>query len=192
MTVIQRLKEKLEQRLGHQVKTLSDCEAIARNINESLCNPENAEVSFSISRHSIARIFGISEHSPSTRPGTMDVIARYLDFDNAEQMYKEFGYEQEKSMFNPVDYLDSSSLNKGERIHISYEPDRDLILTYLGENRFIVNESVNSKLHKGDELHIGQLARGFEMLVSKVIRNGIDIGAYHSAKCGGLTALEIV
>lgn len=237
MAVIQRLREKLEARIGRQVKSLADCEAVARSINEAFRNRGNAEASQSIgrdsssngpevnvttsrnqmgsdsarldqaiescnpkgcestssksvSRHSIARIFGITEHAPGSYPGTMDMIARYLDFENAGQMYRELGEEQ--AMFSAVDFIDSNTLNKGARIHLSYEPGRDLLLTYLGDGRYIVNESLNSKLVKGDELYMMHLARGFELRVDRVIRNGVDIGSYDSARCGGLTSLEIV
>lgn len=172
--------------------TLSDCEMLACNINESCPRANGERGPYTISRHAIARIFGISEHMPCPHPGTMDVIARYLDYDNAGQMCRALGDGQDEPMFIPVDYLDSANLNKGERIHIAYGSDSDLILTCLGDGRYIVNESVNSKLMKGDEVHVAFLARGFEMSVSKVVRNGSDIGAYRSAGSGGLTALEIV
>ena len=192
MTFIQRLREKLQEKTGYQIKTLSDCETVANDINENFHNVADATSSFTVSQHTIARIFGISEHIPGNIPGTMDIIARYLDFKNAEEMTNILGGEHEKPMFRSIDYLDTDYLSKGERIHIAYAPDRDLLLTYLGDKRFIVNESVNSKLHKGDEVFIGYMARGVEIFASKVIRDGSDLGAYRAAKYGGLTMLEIV
>lgn len=36
------------------------------------------------------------------------------------------------------------------------------------------------------------MAKGFELLVSDVIRDGRSLGQYHAAKDGGLTSLEII
>ncbi len=65
-------------------------------------------------------------------------------------------------------------------------------MTYLGEGQFVINESKNSKLLKGDRIKLTHLVLGQEMIVTEVIRNDRNLGGYRAAKDGGLTSLEII
>lgn len=88
--------------------------------------------------------------------------------------------------------LESADLESGMCLHVKYDPDRDLTLTYLGDDRFIVNEAINSKLRRGDEILVEMLAIDQEIVASDVFRNGVNLGEYRAAKYGGLRLLEIL
>ncbi|MDE5812605.1 MAG: hypothetical protein K2H61_09930, partial [Muribaculaceae bacterium] len=73
-----------------------------------------------------------------------------------------------------------------------YDPDRSLLMTYLGASEFMINESRNIKLRKGDRIKMTHLVVGQEMLVSNVVRDGNSLGGYRAAKDGGLTSIELI
>lgn len=107
-------------------------------------------------------------------------------------MARLLGDASEISMFAAVDELDVENLKPGSPIQIAYDPQRVVVMDYLGDNWFLINGSKNSKLLKGDKVRIFQLARGFELLATEVVRDGKSLGQYHSAKDGGLTLVEII
>lgn len=192
MSVTQKLKDKLQTRFGRPVTTMADCEALALEINSGREDEGDEKSGMHISTMTIARMFCVSENARSSRPGTMDMIARYLDFCDADEMAKALGEKPAGQMFKAVDHIDPRLLGKGAQVHLAYNPDRDVVMTNLGDGRFLVNESHNSKLRKGDEIHVGCMARGCELSVRRVVRDGIVLGPYQAGKCGGLILLEII
>lgn len=105
---------------------------------------------------------------------------------------KDLGEDVDISDFRVVESIDSADLEIGEQIQITYQPNRLLVLSYIGDNKYVVNESRGSKLLKGDKLIIAGFYVGFELLVSDVERGGSHLGSYQAAKQGGLTSVEIV
>ena len=67
-----------------------------------------------------------------------------------------------------------------------------IVMTYIGDNSFLINNSKNSKLVKGDRIRLTTLISGQELLVTEVIRDGKSLGGYRGAKDGGLTSLRII
>lgn len=96
------------------------------------------------------------------------------------------------SAFSKVDGLDVTQLENGTQVQITYDPNRRVVMTYLGDFQFVVNESQGSKLRKGDLLKLTHLDVGFELIAQEVIRAGNDLGRYVAAKEGGLTSIEVV
>ena len=56
----------------------------------------------------------------------------------------------------------------------------------------MVEESINSKLKKGDTIKVDSFNVGFELIASKVLREDKDLGAYISAKQGGIQSIHVV
>ncbi len=184
MPLSKELIKKVEARLGRPLKYSADCELLAQAIEDM--TGERLGVT------TIKRLFGFAGEQTEPRGTTMDIIAQYLGYSDMKDMASKLGNQSDISMFTPVDQLDIAGLEEGTQIQIAYDPDRVIVLTYMGDCRFIVNESINSKLRKGDKVHITQLAKGFELMVGDVVRDGNSIGSYHSAKNGGLTSIEII
>lgn len=178
-------RKRIEERFGREIRSSSDCEAFAADV-------------FQRTRHNLGdtsakRMFGLTSDKHAVHRGsTMDVLAMYLGYKDMRDLADHLGESSDISMFVEVEELDFDELESGAQVQITYEPGRLLLMTYLGDNLFIVNESQRSKLHKGDKLRIAQLAKGFELLVSNVERDGIPLGSYHSAKDGGLTSIELI
>ena len=74
----------------------------------------------------------------------------------------------------------------GQRVLVSYPPNRTLTIENQGDNHFIVLESENSKLQKGDQLTLTHLVRGYPLLVADVMREGRSLGAFTAGKAQGI------
>lgn len=184
MPLSKELRKRVEERLGMPLRYSADCELLVQAIEEA--TGERLGVT------TIKRMFGFAGELTEPRGTTMDVIAQYLGYTDMKDMSSKLGNRSDISMFTSVESVDPASLAGGTQLQITYDPDRLIVMTYLGDSRFIVNESQNSKLRKGDKIRIAQLAKGFDLLALGVVRDGEDIGQYHAAKNGGLTSIEII
>lgn len=179
--ILQRLKEKV----GLDMSRSSDFDTLSQSIYDSIC--ENLSV------NTLKRLFGFNIDKVVPRVSTMDIIARYLGYPTYDSMIKDLGEDADISLFTPIECLEVQELEKGAQVRVAYDPNRVFYLTYLGDCQFIANDVEGSKnIQKGDLLTITQFAIGHRFIVSHVVRDGQDLGAYESAKLNGLKSVEIV
>lgn len=176
--------KKIQEKFGSPISYSSQCDALAEAIFEGTGER--------IGTSTLKRMFGLVGEKVTPRTSTMDIIAQYIGYPNYALLVKDLGKDADISMFTPVDGIDVAQLKKGSQIQLCYDPNRLIIMSYTGDYKFIVNESYGSKLQKGDELVITQLAVGFDLLISNVVREGKNLGAYHAAKQYGLKSIEII
>lgn len=159
------------------------------------CVPLAAEMGVGIT--TVKRMFGlVSEDSPernrTPHNSTMDIVAKWLGYQNCRALLREIGEVDISSEFTSMQEIKSAELKEGTQIQLAWIPSRVLIMTYIGNEEFLVNEVKNSKLQKGDRIRITNLVLGQELIVNEVIRDGHSLGGYRAAKDGGLTLLEII
>lgn len=159
------------------------------------CAPLASEIG--VSETTVKRMLGlVGENSPeknrTPHVSTMDILARWLGYDNYKALLREIGEQGYSSEFTSMECIDVRALDKGTQIQIKYDPARVIVMTYLGNSEFVINESKNSKLLKGDRITLTHLVLGQELIVKEVIRDTTALGGYRGAKDGGLTSLEII
>lgn len=148
-----------------------------------------------VSETTAKRLFGFigeAERNRIQHTSTMDRISQFLGYENYNSLLKNIGELDYSSEFTAVKSIEASNLDEGSQIQVRYDPSRVIVMTYIGDYYFLINESKNSKLIKGDRIRLTNLVLGQEMIVSEVIRNGKSLGGYRGAKDGGLTSLEII
>lgn len=150
------------------------------------------ETGQALSTTTLKRMLGFVNGPAQPRMSSLDILAQYLGYPTYSLLAKDIGENTEISEFRPVEKIDSEDLMPGEQVQVAYNPNRLLVLSYLGRNEYLVNESRGGKLLKGDKLSIAGFYIGFELLVSDVQRDGEHLGPYVAAKQGGLTSIEIV
>lgn len=177
--------KRIRDKVGLGMTRSADFDVLSQAIRD--CTSENLGV------NTLKRLFGFKTDKVVPRLSTMDIIAQYLGSKDYEALIKELGEDADISLFTPVDCLEVQDLAKGSQIQVSYDPNRAFFLTYIGDFQFIVNEVEGSRnILKGDLLTITQLAVGHRFIVSHVVRDGIDLGAYESAKFKGLRSVELI
>lgn len=176
---------RVRETVGLEMTRSGDFEVLSQAIRDK--TDENLGV------NTLKRLFGFKTEKVVPRLSTMDIISQYLGYDDYESLLKVLGDDADISLFTPIDCLEVQTLEKGTQIRVSYDPNRVFFLTYLGDCRFIVNEVEGSRnILKGDVLTITQLAVGHRFVVSCVMRDGVDFGAYESAKYRGLRSVELL
>ncbi len=179
-----KLRQMIKAKFNAPLLYPQQCEALALAIREATGQ--------TLGTTTLKRMLGFIGGAASPRPSSLDIVAQYLGYPDYALLAKDLGEDFEISDFREVDSLTSADLEVGEQVQISYDPNRVLVLSYLGDNLYLVNESRGSKLLKGDKLLISGFYVGFELLVTDVERAGKHLGSYQAAKQGGLTSVEIL
>lgn len=177
------IQDKIREKYGKAVIYSADCAPLGQEMG--------------VSETTVKRMFGLvgansAERARTPHNSTMDIVARWLGYENYRELLREIGEGNFSSEFTSMESIEATALAEGTQIQLRYEPSRVIVMTYLGNNEFTVNESKNSKLAKGDRVKLTHLVLGHEMIVSEVVRDGRSLGGYRAAKDGGLTLLEII
>lgn len=177
------LIQMLENRSGHGITSVSDCEWLALDFK--------SRAGLSIGVNTLKRLLGFRKEDVSTHhPSTLDVVAKYLGYrcwkeveDYVKGSSSEFGHNSE--------VVNAGSLTVGTTVRITYKPDRKVVMKYSGDYKWTVVESVNSKLAEGDSVILHQLSLGHPLFIEEVVRNCVSLGEYTAAKIGGLTSIDL-
>lgn len=176
--------KKIEDKFKSEIKYPGQCDALAQAIFD--------ETKITIGVTTLKRLFGFVADERKPHVSTLDVIAKYIDYPNFKLLVKDMGEDCDISMYQPIESLDSEGMTVGTQVQITYDPQRLVIMTYIGDNQYVVNESKNSKLEKGDILTIVQFVIGSAFYCKDVIRENKSLGPYLGAKQNGLTSIEII
>lgn len=167
----------LKQKSGHDIRLSADCEYLALDI-ESVTGEH-------IGVNTIKRLLGFIDDEREPRISTLDIIARYLGFSTWVEL-RIYDDKSNSSFESISDEIRVSDLTIGQKIQINYQPDRQLIIEYQGNDTFLILSSKNSKLQNGDQITITHIVRGYPLLVSEVIRNGQSLGSFTAGKAQGI------
>ena len=182
----QRIIEELEKREGRKLAT-ADCQWLAIKIHE-----QTKEV---IGETTLKRMLGFTGDKDITpRRSTLTILARYLGYEGYQEMAMTLGLSATVvSEFSERDIIQSDGLNIVDTLELKYLPNRLLVMKYIGDSSFILDEVVNSSnLRAGDIVKASHLSKGFPIYFPEVVRDGKSLGAYEAAKNGGLTSIEII
>ena len=174
----------LARRAGHELRLPADCEHLALDIQSRTGEHVGATT--------LKRLLGFAADERMPHATTLDIVARYLGYSHWQQL-QQMADEQGNSGFDATDgELRSASLSPGAQLAIAYPPDRSLRLTYLGNDRYHVDQSRNSKLCQGDELAVAAFILHHPMLATAVWRNGRLLGPFTAGRIAGLTQIQIL
>ena len=175
--------ELLKRESANDLRLPSDCETLSLDIE--------SKTGVHIGATTLKRLLGfaVDERTPHTT--TLDAIARYLGYAH----WQELSQIEDKgnSDFNNVEgEVRSADLNIGQRVEITYLPDRKVVLRYLGDNHYNVEESENSKLQVGDEVEITSFILHHPLLVMQVWREGENLGQFTAGRVSGLSSVKVI
>ena len=178
------LRKKIEEKFGEKICYSRQCEALSESIFEAIGER--------LSLVTLKRFFGFTTAKVEPRLSTLDILSQYCGYATFEMAESEFLKSGLISEFRNVERIESSELSPGSVIIVKYRPERVLRFRHLEGSLYLVEESINSKLEKGDTVKVDSFTLGFELIASKVLRDGKDLGTYISAKQGGIQSIQVV
>lgn len=138
------LRRRIEEKSGVTPRVNEDFEKLRERIFK--------EVKELVSVTTLQRVWGYSSRTVENLSlYTINILSTYVGArdwaDFCEILHA--GALSESNMFD-IEGISTADLHPGDRLVIGWQPDRLCTVRYLGDNRFITEESVNAKLRKGD------------------------------------------
>ena len=177
--IIQLLKAKS----GNDLRLPSDCEFLSLDIQ--------SKTGVRIGATTLKRLLGFAQDERDPHATTLDAIAHYLGYAHWDELTK-IEYEGNSVFECSDEEVRSADLPVNTCIEITYLPDRMVKMQYLGNQRFCVVESANSKLMKGDEVEIQNFVLHHPLLALDVWRNGESLGQFTAGSVSGLSSIKIL
>lgn len=175
--------EQLKRKSGNDLRLPSDCEYLSLDIE--------SKTGVRIGATTLKRLVGFAQDERTPHTSTLDAIARYLGYAHWEELAKI--EDRGNSDFDASDEeVHSADLQPGACVEITYLPDRRLRLLYMGNSRYRIVESVNSKLHTGDEAEILSFLLHHPLLVIGVWREGESLGQFTAGRVSGLSSIKLL
>ena len=179
---IQSLRRDIEQRMGVALQSPADFERLLQQIWDK----QHSVLSLS----TIKRVWGYVESSGAPRISTLNTLSQFLDYTdwNAYLVALEQRKESESGMFmgEGVRALD---LQVGERIEVTWQPNRHCVFRYMGDNQFVVEEAQNAKLQVGNTFYAVCFMIGQPMYLDNLLLADGTCTSYVAGKRHGLTSV---
>lgn len=159
------LRNNVNRRFGQRLETSTDYVRLSEAITESKAGY--------ISPSTLKRFWGyVHDNYSSKRTTTLDTLARYIGYNGFAHYCQSIELSDNiLSDYNSSLSLDVQTLRPGCRLCVSWHPDRQLAMTYLGQLTFSIDESANSKLTPGIKVKCLTLVKG-QPLILNVLHPG--------------------
>ena len=180
---MKQLKEIIIRKLGRTLESPRDFEYLSEQI-QSATNEY-------LSPTTLKRLFGYIPQTSEPRVTTLSILARFVGY-KGWQDYLE--HQNVESNFVTTQKIISETLQIGQKITLAWNPDRECIVEYLGNNRFVVLHAVNAKMQVGDQFTATQFVLGQALTAMEYVSvrqsNPLQ-DTYIAGVQSGLTKLEL-
>ena len=183
------LRMDIEQEVKRKIRTPYDFEFLAGVIWERL--HEN------ISPTTLKRLWGYIDGADTTRRTTLCLLAQFLGFADWEAYQASLAARTdiESSAFEG-EGVRINDLQPGDRVEVSWLPNRRCVFRYEGEAHFIVEEAANAKLHVGDSFDTTCFLVGKPMYLDNLQRDEVpstkESVSYVAGSKNGLNSVKLV
>lgn len=179
------LRKDVETRLGMRPATPADFETLIAQVWLHL--HENIALS------TLERLWGYIKGADNTRRSTLNILSRYVGSRDWDDYISRLLTEEQGSS-NPfiADGVHTEDLQPGQQLEVTWLPNRRCVFRYLGDMRFEVVESVNSKLTSGDTFISTFFLIGQPLYIDHLVLTGHSTVSYVAGNNGGLTSVTLL
>ena len=178
-----KLKQMIEDSIPRKIKTPADFTYLSGVIFER-CGE-------TISETTLKRIWGYIEGYDTTRFHTLSILSRFVGYNDWDDFVRENVIdpnEQSEEIMQKCIY--TKNLKPGDKIYYTWNPDRECLVEYLGDNVFKVLESKNSKVIENDTFVTAFFIEGQPLYLDDLTRDGETYAMFVVGKNGGLKVVE--
>ena len=171
----------IEQSLGKELKTPKDFEMLRECIYDRL--------RILISATTLKRVWGYLDDGVQSRQGTMDILARFIGYQNYEDYEANAATYKNEAQSSPVMSRKlnvEEELESGDRVRITWHPDRICDVTYHGGLNFSVDDSRNTRIKEGNTFRCSLFIEGEPLYIDNLIQENRPPVAYVCGKKSGI------
>ena len=183
------LRMDIEHEVKRKIRTPYDFEFLAGVIWERL--HEN------ISPTTLKRLWGYIDGADTTRRTTLCLLSQFLGFDDWEAYVASLATRTDiESAAFEGEGIHINDLQPGDRVEVTWLPNRRCVFRYEGEAHFIVEEAANAKLHVGDSFDTTCFLVGKPMYLDNLQRDEVpstkESVSYVAGSKNGLNSVKLV
>lgn len=180
------LRERIEKSIDFPLNTHGDFLRLSAGIEFTLREH--------MSESTLERLWGYSTRRYDTvSVRTLNVLCRFIGIHSWEQFCESLSSEGHESELFTGSTINAADLAVGTRIRIGWLPDRMCTVRYLGDNRFVAEETQNSTMQSGDTFSCLQFQKGRELHLDDFRKaDPSERFRYVVGINSGLTTLEII
>ncbi len=175
---IKELIKSVNIRYGKNPVTPSDFSSLSDEIEKA--------TGCSISISTLKRLWGYVKGYANTRRYTYDVLCKYAGNKGWEDFLQRLNDNGVQSDFYATKILRSDSLNVGDSVEVTWQPNRHCLFEYLGDHRFVVRLSENAKIEVGDRFKCDIFRAGQPLYLDDVCHRG-SLVAYVAGASDGVS-----
>ncbi len=99
----------------------------------------------------LKRLWGYIDGADTTRNSTLNILSRFLGFDDWEAFNKHLEGSGSSPVVSP--HISTDELQESDLVFVSWQPNRRCTFRYLGDSKFVVEQAENSKLKVGNTFY---------------------------------------
>jgi hypothetical protein len=178
------LRLDVEQRAGFRPSSPADFETLILKIWEVL--HENIALS------TLERLWGYVDGAENTRQSTLDLLARFVGHRDWRDYLEQLTRKEQGSSHSFIgEGVHTQDLQPNQRIEVTWLPNRRCVFRYLGDMRFVVEESIHSKLQVGNTFISTFFLIGQPLYIDQLIQNTHPPVSYIAGNNGGLQSVTL-
>ncbi len=179
------LRQDIEREVKRKIRTPYDFEFLAGVIWERLHK--------NISPTTLKRLWGYIDGADTTRRSTLCLLAKFLGYADWETYLQALQQrtEVESDAFSGIG-IRTEQLRVGDKVEVTWLPNRRCVFCYEGEQHFCVQSAENSKLHIGDRFDAACFLIGQPMYLDNLQREGSAPTSYVAGSRNGLVSAKII
>ena len=177
------LRQLVGESADHRIETSNDFIFLSGEIRGRL--NENLSVS------TLKRLWGYVEGYTSVRTSTLNILARFVGFPDWETFVSDYCEVEGAQSSHRVlgETIWSKDLSISDLVEVRWNPNRRCVFCHLGDNRFEVVESENSKLKPGDTFRCDRFTFLEPLYLYNVVHSGVEQELFVAGNKGGLTKI---
>ena len=180
MTPSEQLRSEIETALKKKLCTPKDFEFLRERIY--------ARLHILVSRTTLMRLWGYVDEDVTPRKGTLDILAQFIGYQDWDGYCQNslLPKEQQSSPILSRRLSVARELNGGERLRLTWQPDRVCDIEYLGDLQFRVIASENTRLKPGDTFECSLIIEGEPLYLDHLKQDAQQTISYVCGKKSGV------
>lgn len=144
----------------------------------------------SIGLTTVKRVWQYGGMGAKHRPSTLNMLARSVGYRSYDDFCTHYGDCSPSSDIVPKGGVRSDDLLPGKRLLLRWNPGREVVAEYIGNNTFRVISRTASKLAVGDTFQAAWFVAGHPAMLANVIHKESAWPLYEIGQQGGLTLVR--
>lgn len=174
------LMQEVENVIGHRLIDAGDFEQLSH-----LLLSRTRE---RLSPTTLKRLWGyLSNEKVATRRHTLNVLSRFVGYRSYEDFCNHISNAKEvQSGFRAEERITTEKMRQGQKVIITWRPDRRILIRHLGGSRFEIIEALNTKLCVGDTFRCHLMIQHEPLYLDDLVHQGLPAAVYVAGQRDGV------